>query len=200
MKEQKDIYNHVEVDIVYRGNGVFDVTHDEEISYNLHLDSYFAEIKKDSSKLWLDIKNVTLSNCFEMKEELNKLCTFYGINKNQLIIEGGNPLALETFTKDEYYTSYYVPFDKPSNLSNTEIDSCISTLQGIVDSHKTQAISFPGWWYNTIKAKLNRSIDLLTWKHRTTQLEFFLSPKHFQMLKDPQLKVILIKSKGKYHR
>ena len=73
-------------------------------------------------------------------------------------------------------------------------------LTEVADSHATRALSFPGWWYSTIRKHLNRPIDLLTWKHRTTQFELFLTPSGQRMVNDPQLKVILIKDKGKFHR
>ena len=91
-------------------------------------------------------------------------------------------------------------FDNPSKLDKTEIKACINHLQKVADSHATRALSFPGWWYSTIRKHLNRPIDLLTWKHRTTQFELFLTPSGQQMVNDPQLKVILIKDKGKFHR
>lgn len=60
---------------------------------------------------------------------------------------------------------------------------------------------FPGWWYRPIRQKLNRKIDLLTWKHRTTPFGIYATPPEgLTMLFDSQLKVILVKSKGKYHR
>ena len=200
MEEKEDNYENVEVDLVYRGDGIFDVTHDAETSFNLHIDSYLKEIGEDNGHLWLDIKNITPSNYHEMNDDLDSLCQIYHVDKDQLIIEGSNIEGLSYFTEDQYYTSYYVPFDKPSRLSDEEIDECIDSLQTVADSKKVKAISFPGWWYNDIKDDLNRPIDLLTWKHRTTQWEFFMSPIHYRMMNDPQLKVILIKSKGKYHR
>ena len=41
---------------------------------------------------------------------------------------------------------------------------------------------------------------LLTWKHRTPQWQLLLTPKGHKMLDDPELKVILVKDKGQYHR
>lgn len=108
--------------------------------------------------------------------------------------------SIEAFYGNGYYTSYYIAFDKPNSLSNQELDACIAELQKIVDGSAVRALSFPGWWYSVIKEKLNRPIDLLTWRHRTTQLALLASHKGRQMLKDPQLKVILIKDKGDYHR
>lgn len=45
------------------------------------------------------------------------------------------------------------------------------------------------------------TIDSLVWEHRTTQLEFFLTPGGSEdILEDPQVKAILIKDKGSYLR
>ena len=79
-------------------------------------------------------------------------------------------------------------------------DFCLSRGLGDVYKRQVHALSFPGWWYSTIKENLNRSIDLLTWKHRTTQWQLLLTPKGHKMLDDPELKVILVKDKGQYHR
>ena len=73
-------------------------------------------------------------------------------------------------------------------------------LQTIADSRKVRALSFPGWWYGTIKKHLQSDIGLLTWKHRTTEFELRALPTNWKMLKDPQLKVILVKAKGHFHR
>lgn len=135
-----------------------------------------------------------------MLAELNRLVETYRMEKEKLIIESPNWEALRLFTENGYYTSYYVSFDKPHDLSDREQDACIAELQKIVDGKSVCALSFPGWWYPVIKEELDRPIDLLTWKHRTTQLELLASPGGRRMLKDAQLKVILIKDKGDYHR
>lgn len=200
MKEKEDVYPNIEVDLVYRGHGVFDVTHDADTTFGLKIDPYFKEIACTGHCMWLDIKNVTTKNVSRIYHDLDSLCDRFRILSKQLIIEGGDYNALKLFTDSGYYTSYYVPFDKPRNLSESQIDSCIRKLQKVADSKKVRALSFPGWWYKDIKSKLHRNIDLLTWKHRTTQIEFMKLPIHNKMLNDPQLKVILMKSKGRYHR
>ena len=200
MEEQEKRFENIEVDLVYRGNGIFDVTHDADTTFGLHINPYLKEIAKDKDHMWLDIKNITDDNCQNLREDLDSLCDIYHVNKNQLIIESSNWEALGDFTRDDYYTSFYVSFEKPSHLSEEEIEVYIDSLQFIADSKQVCALSFPGWWYDEIKEELERPIDLLTWKHRTTQLEFMMTPSHFEMLEDPQLKVILIKSKGHFHR
>lgn len=198
--EQGDEYPNVEVDVVFRKNRKFDVTHDVDTSFNLVLEPYFSYMNETDGKIWLDIKNLKAGNKTEILAELNKLVETYRMEKDELIIESSNWEALRLFTENGYYTSYYVAFDKPNDLSDRELDACIAELQKIVDGGAVRALSFPGWWYSVIKEELNRPIDLLTWRYRTTQLALLASHKGRQMLKDPQLKVILIKDKGDYHR
>ncbi len=200
LNEKWDDYLHIESDIVYRGNGVFDITHDNDKTYNLNLDSYFKLIKNSNRKMWLDIKNITEINANNMLESLDSLVYQYGIEKGNLIVESSSWKELDLFRKNGYYTSYYVPYNKPVKLTKEQLAECITEMQNIIDSKAVCAISFPGWWYKTIKEKLNRSIDLLTWKHRTTRFELLLTPEGRKMINDSQLKVILIKDKGKYHR
>lgn len=198
--EKQALYPNIEVDIVIRNNQIFDVTHDLDTSFNLKLASYLAYIQEKGGKLWLDIKNLTSDNKLTALARLNKLMEHFEIGKKRLIIESSNWNALTVFTRNGFYTSYYVPFDEPNEMDDEEIDSCINELQKIADRHVVCALSFPGDWYNTIKEELNRPIDLLTWEHRESQLEVLLSPTGRKMLNDPQLKVILVKDKGDYHR
>ena len=200
MEEMAERYDNIEVDLIYRGNGIFDVTHDADTTFGLHIDPFFDDLGDTDEHMWLDIKNITMDNCEEIHEDLDSLCEKFDVEKDQLIVESNDWKALKELTDDDYYTSFYVSFDKPNRLTDEEIDECIDSLQFVADSKCVSALSFPGWWYDDIKENLNRPIDLLTWKHRTTQWEFMLMPYHFEMLNDPQLKVILMKDKGHYHR
>ena len=198
--EKHKKYPNIEVDLVFRANRTFDVTHDADTTFNLSLDSYFSYMKRSEGKMWLDIKNLTCRNCMTALARLNKLIKYFQIKKERLIIESQDWKALNAFTKAGYYTSYYVAYDEPSGLSAEEMSNCIEELQEIVDKHVVCALSFPGDWYTAIKEKLDRSIDFLTWEHRISQLQFLLSSAGREMLSDPQLKVVLVKDKGKYHR
>ena len=156
--------------------------------------------KYRQGKMWLDIKNLTAGNKHVALERMNEMTEYFQIAKDRLIIEGKDWKALEVFTQDGYYTSYYVTYDEPDDLSEEEVDDCIEELQEIADKEVVSALSFPGYWYTEIKEGLNRSIDLLTWKHRSSQLQFLLSSVGREMLADPQLKVVLVKEKGRFHR
>lgn len=198
--EKEAKYPNIEVDIVIRNNHIFDVTHDIDTTFNLKIASYFDYMQEKDGRMWMDIKNLTSENKLSVLSRLNMLINHFEIEKERLIIESSNWEALATFTENEFYTSYYVPFDEPDELDDEEIDSCINELQKIADSRAVRALSFPEDWYDEIKDKLDRPIDLLTWRHRDSQLEVLLTPSGRRMLNDPQLKVILVKDKGDYHR
>lgn len=200
-REKHPRYPNVEIDLVFRDNQRFDVTHDIDTTFGLTLDSILAEsLRRGGGNFWLDIKNLDATNSRQVLSEMERLCTTYNVSPKQFILESPDWRSLSLFTRRGYYTSCYVPYDKPSDLERSEVKNCIMELRKVADSHAVRALSFPGWWYPVLKKYLHRPIDLLTWKHRTTQFEFFLTPIGWKMLNDPQLKVILIKDKGKFHR
>lgn len=198
--EKRAVYPNIELDVVFRNNRTFDVTHDSETTFNLNLFSYFMYMRGKKGKMWLDMKNLTAENRTKALVQLEKLMKHFEIDKDRLIIESPNFKALETFTRAGYYTSYYVTYKRPCELDTKEVDDCISELKKIVDGGTVSALSFPGCWYETIKEKIERPIDLLTWEHRKSQLQVLLSASGRRMLHDPQLKVILVKDKGRFHR
>ena len=159
-----------------------------------------AHKNADFAELVLDIKNLNENNMKAARNRLEQLCQKYAIPRRHFIVETRNLNALAYFTQAGFYTSYYVDFPKPSELDDEAIDTCITHLQRVADSHKVCALSFPGWWYADIHEKLHRDIDLLTWKHRTTELGMLFFPHNRRMLADEQLKVILVKSPSEYHR
>lgn len=198
--EKSALYPNVEVDVIFRDNYRFDITHDADTTFNLSLDSYFYYMKNKTGKMWLDIKNLDSGNKMDMLLKLNRLVRHFQIAKDRLIIESSSWNDLQDFTQNGYYTSFYVPYEEPCEMEDEEIDICIKELQQITDKKVVSALSFPGHWYTTIKEKLDRPIDLLTWEHHSSQLQLLLSSIGQRMLSDPQLKVILVKDKGHFHR
>ncbi|MGM9841031.1 MAG: hypothetical protein ACI31D_02375 [Candidatus Limisoma sp.] len=199
LNEKYGDYTNVEVDVCFRDT-VLDVTHDLDKSFGLSIEEYFAFFARREGKMWLDVKNLTSANRDSVLAELTRLTKRYGVDRSRLIVESHNHLSLRKLTQEGFYTSYYVDFPPPPDLSADELNRCVDTLRAVADSGDVRAISFPGWWYSTISKRLDRDIDLLTWEHRKTQLVFFLIPGTDAMLNDNRLKVILIKDKGNYHR
>lgn len=190
---------NIEVDVIYR-NQIFDITHDEDTTFHLSLEDYFKIINKSDRKIWIDIKNLTEDNADSVFDHLNRLTEKYNIHPQRLVVESPNAKQLKRFTDMGYYTSIYVTAPNPEELTEKEIDIAIKQLQQDIDAKYACAISFPYWWYNTIKQKLDRDVDLLTWRHFSTEFEFLFSVSGRIMLNDPQLKIILIKGKSKYNR
>lgn len=200
LREKIEDYPNVEIDVVYRDNGIFDVTHDADTTFKLPLDSFFNYMSKSDGHMWLDVKNLNGGNADEMLDDLDSLTSEYGIEKGQLIVESRDWRSLDAFTDEGYYTSMYVDFPKPSKLDEEEIDSCLDYLNMVARTGNVRALSFPGWWYDDVSESVDADIDLLTWKHRTTQLELVCLPEGREMLDDERLKVVLVKSKGDFHR
>lgn len=201
LHEKAHLYPNIEVDVVFREKeNTLDVTHDLDTTFHLNIEDYFKILLQKDGRMWLDIKNLSASNRKSIFQELTRLCYTYEVSKERLIVESPAWRELELFTDNGFYTSMYVPYDKPSRLTETETDSCMQELLHVAETGCVKALSFPYWWYPEIKENLNSNIDLLTWKHRTTQFMFLLSHDGKKMLEDKQLKVVLIKDKGEYHR
>ena len=201
LHEQDGRFKGVEVDLVYRDSTcLFDVTHDTDVTFGLDIAPYFRHASASGTRLWLDLKNLTPQNAAAVARQLALLSTGTGCDKSRFIVESRNADALAKLTARGYYTSYYVPYDKPSRLSSTRRDSCVEAVRAIAASGKVRAVSFPGWWYAPLKGKIPDKVDMLTWLHRSVEIEVRLWPGYLPLLRDPQVKVVLIKSKGKFHR
>lgn len=79
--EKNVLYPNIEVDIVFRDNHRFDITHDVDTTFNLSLDSYFYYMKSKKGKMWLDIKNLDSANKTDMLFKLDRLVRHSQIDK-----------------------------------------------------------------------------------------------------------------------
>lgn len=132
--EKSALYPNVEVDVIFRDNYRFDITHDADTTFNLSLDSYFYYMKNKTGKMWLDIKNLDSGNKMDMLLKLNRLVRHFQIAKDRLIIESSSWNDLQDFTQNGYYTSFYVPYEEPCEMEDEEIDICIKELQQITNN------------------------------------------------------------------
>lgn len=195
MKEFAGEYDNFECDVIFRNPG-YDVTHDENVSYGIVLDSIFHQLQLQGGMLWIDLKNLSDENKSDALAELQRLTRQYDINPSRLIIESRNWHALHLFTEKGFYTSYYV--DRDSGKSNPE--QFTHQLQEVAESGCVKALSFFGEDYYFIKSRIDTDLDLLTWEHHTAREALALRPRGTLMLHDPQVKVILVKDKGAHHK
>ena len=199
-QEFSALYPNAEIDITVREGAVLDVTHDEPVSFGLCADRYIQALAHNDRRLWLDIKNLP-PNATRVIERLDSMLALAQVDRTRLIIESDNAEALGLFKQRGYYTSYYVRYDNPSQLTPAELATALNQLRKVVDSGQVSALSFPIHWYATLHEQLHRpEIDLLTWDHHTHQWTFLLLPWKRTLLNDPQVKVILLKKKGSHHR
>ena len=200
MLEISEKYEGIEIDVNFNNSDLyFDVTHDLEESINLSLEKYFKYFSKNNKKVWIDFKNLTEDNVENSLNVFDNLIKKYNLNKERFIIESSNFEMLKYYKDNGYYTSYYVPYLDLKNMSFDEIEKEKVKIKNIILTGNVSAISFPGYMYEFIKS-INTNIDLLTWEDGKKWQELYRKKINVEMLNDSQLKVILVKEKGKYHR
>lgn len=202
LHEKEHRYPNIEVDICLRAGGVMDVTHDLDTTFHLGIEPYMKYLGEHPERhMWMDVKNLSEDNQLAFKLRLDSLVMAYGVSKSQLNIESPQWQRLFLFTRDGYLTSCYVTAPRPSSLSREQRDSVVSRLGTVARSGCVRALSFPAYWYNTLRWQFkNTDIYYLTWMHHRTQYGMLFDPLGQVMLRDKRLRVILVKDKGHYHR
>ncbi|MGL4294007.1 MAG: hypothetical protein ACRCSQ_10575 [Bacteroidales bacterium] len=194
-------YDGFECDILLREDSILDITHDEPVSWNISPDPYFQVLSSGAERhVWFDFKNLNKENVEEVESLFDELVQKYNISKNQLIIEGGDTAALRVMKGAGYYTAYYVPMIKDSRMSANESDSFYKRIDLIANSGAVDALSFYVRQYESIKRYVSNGIDFLTWAHHETKEQLSLFPRGRKLLKDQQVRVILVKDKGNHHK
>lgn len=200
MLEVSGKYKGMEIDVNFNNTELFfDVTHNIEDSINLSLEEYFKYLNKNDKKIWIDFKNLTEENVENSLEVLENIIFEYYVDKTRFIIESSNYEMLRFFKERGYYTSYYVPYLDISNLSEEELKYWKNKIEYIALTGNVSAISFPGYLYPFIKS-IGIKINLLTWEDGKKWERLYLTKITRNMLKDEQLKVILIMDRGNYSR
>ncbi len=195
-------FRNIEVDVCLRQNGQMDVTHDADTTFNLDFSDFLAYIGlHPERKIWVDVKNLSEENAADFLRKLEAVMEREGVKRQQLIIESPRYDLLRSFTGRGFYTSCYVAVPRADKLSRTETDSILAHYEAIALSGDICALSFPGHWYKAFSKKYRAlPIDLLTWEHHKSKFRLRLSCRGRRMLRNPQLKVILVKKRGRYHR
>ncbi len=200
MLELSDKYTGIEIDVNFNNIELFfDVTHEIEDSINLSLEEYFKYLNKNDKKIWIDFKNLTEENVENSLEVLENIIFEYDVDKTRFIIESPNYEMLKFFKERGYYTSYYVPYLDISNLNKEELKYWKNKIEYITLTGNVSAISFPSYLYLFIKS-IGLKIDLLSWEGGKEWERLYLTKITRNMLKDEQLKVILIMDIGNYSR
>ena len=194
-------YFGVELDIIYyEKEDAFENSHDKTDLLKYPLEQ---TLKNHAywHHFWFDFKNLTQENNSQAKQTLEKLMKNNYISKDKVWVESQNLEALESFTKDGWKTSYYMPYYKFEEMTQKEIENIKSQIEAISYSGKVQAISFSGIYYPFIMSlNLNPKISLLTWYDLQTFEELKEKDYFLETLKNPQIEVVLVKEYGENHR
>jgi len=185
-EENRALYPNVEADVVYRGRGVFDITHDADTTFQLSLEAFLTHVVRTSSpenrpRVWLDVKNLRPDNAGECLGTLEALVRKCGIEREQLIVESPQHELLAAFTEAGFYTSCYVDAPLPSRLDDGALLRELRRLRTIATGGNVRALSCPIGWYPTLRDSVS-DIDLLAWAHRSTQVEFLVYPPSIKPL------------------
>lgn len=121
-------YSGIECDVFFDTvNVFFDVRHWPEEKYSdLDLLEYFNKVKesKHTPFIWIDFKNLKFLSDSKLNESilvLDEIINKSQIDKNRLIIESENPIALAKFKKNNFHCSYWIPHLKPNLLSEKDV-------------------------------------------------------------------------------
>ncbi len=155
-----------------------------------------AKNHKNTSKIWVDFKNLDLQNASSALKELRHIVAKTDFGMQNIIVESGDFVALKAFKDAGFYTSYYVPYYTQDELK--EADKIKAHLENVATSGNVNALSFSYYLYDFIKSlglknAQGRDIDLLTWNEGQSWREQSYSHKAFD---DSQIKVILAGEKG----
>lgn len=154
-----------------------------------------AKHHKNTSKIWVDFKNLDSYNAKPALKELLRIVESSGFGRENIIVESGDFVALKVFKGAGFYTSYYVPYYTQDELKSA--DTIKAHLENVATSGSVNALSFPYYLYDFIKSlelknTQGREIDLLSWNEGQDWRKN-MEQKAFS---DSQIKVILAGEKG----
>lgn len=121
--------------------------------------------RKLSSSIWLDFKNLSAEN---EKKSLNYILLLreeYHL-QNKLIIESALPQYLQSFCDSGFFTSYYVPFFNPYQLTENELLQTIDTIAFNLKKYPVAALSGYYFQYPFLK-KFFPDYPVLTWSQKS---------------------------------
>lgn len=115
-----------------------------------------------------------------------------------MIVESSDYKSLKKFKEKGFYTSYYDKFNL-KNKTKEELEKWKEKLINIENGDYVNAFSFPNDLYPYYK-EFDIKLDLLTWT-ATKEWQFLYGKDEYRkLLKDNQLKIILVKEYGNFHR
>ena len=137
----------IELDIYYDTlKNIFDVHHDPDNSIGQNFEDLLIIYKRKrlEASLWIDFKNLQLSNSSKSMKLLTALSMKYQL-QNKILVESSHPNLLQIFSQNQFYTSYYVPSFNPYLSSNKNNKVMLDSITLLLKKYPVNAIS--GYYY-----------------------------------------------------
>lgn len=181
----------IEIDVYFDtlANNFF-VYHDSDVITTLSVTSILDEwsAKKMKGSIWLDFKNLAVQNKLPALLYLRKLRDQFQL-KNKIIVEASYPAYLDIFCNEGFFTSYYVPFFNPYNMSEKELMRTIDEIATQLAVHKVSALSGYYFQYPFLK-KYFPDYPILTWTDNSA-VSVVSNVFNNSLMNENQIKVVL---------
>lgn len=137
----KPFFKGVELDLVFTGQGILDVTHPPKPGIGLSLKEYLNKINEtDDLQFWLDIKNLNADNAAAIYARLEDLLKDSKVSRKDFLIETRYPKGLIPFYEAGYRCSYYLP-QRLFNAPQSKQDSVIQIARDLIANKNAMGLS-----------------------------------------------------------
>ncbi|MEX1203450.1 MAG: DUF2181 domain-containing protein [Ferruginibacter sp.] len=144
--------------------------------------------KKMKGSIWLDFKNLSAFNKSSSLLYLSKIRDKYQL-ANKIIIEASNPATLDIFCLKGFFTSYYVPYFNPYNLTESELLGMVDEISALLAVNKVSALSGYYFQYPFLK-KYFPEYSFLTWTDKSA-ISLVANIFNNGLLSDPKVSIVL---------
>lgn len=141
-----------------------------------------------NSSIWLDFKNLSEANEQQSLQHLLQLRQRFAL-QHKIIVESTSPEWLQSFIKNDFFTSYYTPFFNPYGIQQNELRIHVDNIAETLRKYNVSALS--GYYFQLpALKKYFPSYPLLSWsdQDRFSLISFFF---HQKIMNDPAVKVLL---------
>jgi len=166
------------------------VYHDSAAMSDLSLHELLDVYKSRNLSLpiWLDFKNLSGWNEKQSLKYIMDLWQQYNL-QNKMIIESSSPQFLQSFCDSGFYTSYYVPFFNPYQVSEQALIATLDSISKLLSTYRVTALSGYYFQYPVLK-KYFPKYPLLTWIDKSS-LSFISRTFQDRVLSDDHVKIVL---------
>lgn len=184
-------YNGVELDVYFdTAKADYLLFHDSSESQRLPIETMIRRLldSQFSGSLWLDVKNLGAENEQASLRRLVDLVREYGLH-SRVVVESGRPEFLQSFCREGFFTSYYVPFFNPYFLKPEERTAFAQLIATQCKAYPVSALSGYYFQYPFLKESFP-DMPLLTWVDDPywSLINYFFQRK---LRHDPSLQVII---------